>query len=624
MSRELGPSKQSRAAADASMLVELQRRAIEAVTYSQRTNLNKPVFYYNIPSILTGSSAVFGLDRVIDRTGSSPAPAPAPAPPPEPTYSVVPNIASVDEGTSVVFTVTTTDVADGTTLYWTTNGTASADDFSDGNTTGTVTITGNTGTITRALELDAIASETETFTIQIRTGSVSGSIVATSGTVSIVDKTAVYAVSESTTSVNEGSSVTFTVTTANVADGTTLYWTTSGTTAASDFSDDTASGSFTITSNSGSIVRTLKSDLSTEGSETFTLSVRTGSTSGTVVATSNTVTINDTSVTPTANFSWGEQLSSPAVNYTGLRTTSGFSAIIMTRATDTDGAEGPYISTDNGATFTRQVTGMSPFGAGIYSADVCVARSNGLIMYAANRGTPTESTLWKSTNGGANWSSISPVTAVWTNIVCSADGQVVLAANASSANASYSQRCIYSTNGGSTWSIVSAFSGQYERTGFDMSADGTRMYVINLGANTLPMRRSTNTGSTWSTITGSFRFYRVRCSDDGLTVIAARAVSSGTTYPYISKDGGTTWNDVTGVPARANWGDCAISGDGQTIAVSSGSLGTGTIWASADGGTTWSEQTSAGSRLWLSMAINSNGTRIVAGGTSIRAWVGTR
>jgi len=108
-----------------------------------------------------------------------------------------------------------------------------------------------------------------------------------------------YSVSPSTSSVNEGSPVTFTVTTTNVADGTTLYWTTntiSGTINASDFSDSTVSGSVSITSGTASIVRTLANDVTTEGSESFQLQIRTGSTSGTIVATSSTVTINDTSV----------------------------------------------------------------------------------------------------------------------------------------------------------------------------------------------------------------------------------------------------------------------------------------------------------------------------------------
>ena len=110
-----------------------------------------------------------------------------------------------------------------------------------------------------------------------------------------------FAVSPSTASVNEGSSVTFTVTTTNVSDGTTLYWslnTVSGTINTSDFTGAAVTGSFSISSNTGSVALTLANDTTTEGSESFQLQVRTGSTSGTIVATSSTVTIGDTSLSP--------------------------------------------------------------------------------------------------------------------------------------------------------------------------------------------------------------------------------------------------------------------------------------------------------------------------------------
>ena len=57
-------------------------------------------------------------------------------------------------------------------------------------------------------------------------------------------------------------------------------------------------GSFKVYSNSATITRTLRNDLTTEGSESIILNVRTTSTSGTIVATSNTVTVNDTSIAP--------------------------------------------------------------------------------------------------------------------------------------------------------------------------------------------------------------------------------------------------------------------------------------------------------------------------------------
>ena len=220
-----------------------------------------------------------------------------------PTYSVSPSASSLNEGSSVTFTVTTTNVPNGTTLYWSTNtvsGTVNASDFSDTANSGTVTINSNSGTIVRTLSNDVTTEGTEIFQLQIRTGSTSGEIVATSSNITINDTSLAptYSVSPSATSRNEGLSVTFTVTTTNVTNGTVLYWTTNAVTGivdSSDFTDAATSGTVTINSNSGTITRTLRSDGITEGSESFQLQIRTGSTSGTIVATSSTITINDTS-----------------------------------------------------------------------------------------------------------------------------------------------------------------------------------------------------------------------------------------------------------------------------------------------------------------------------------------
>jgi hypothetical protein len=115
----------------------------------------------------------------------------------------------------------------------------------------------------------------------------------TEGSGSPIDPT--YSVAASTTSVNEGSSVTFTITTTNIPNGTTLFWSTlriSGTINANDFTGGQLTGSFTITSNSGSVVRGIATNADT-GTDSFQLQIRTVSTAGTVVATSATVTINN-------------------------------------------------------------------------------------------------------------------------------------------------------------------------------------------------------------------------------------------------------------------------------------------------------------------------------------------
>lgn len=105
-------------------------------------------------------------------------------------------------------------------------------------------------------------------------------------------------------SVNEGNTVAFSVSniTANAfayANGI-YYWTTnsiSGTITAADFVGSANTGSFTITNGSGTISRTVLADVTTEGTEIFTISVRENSTGGNIIATSANVTIVDTSLT---------------------------------------------------------------------------------------------------------------------------------------------------------------------------------------------------------------------------------------------------------------------------------------------------------------------------------------
>lgn len=108
---------------------------------------------------------------------------------------------------------------------------------------------------------------------------------------------ATYSISPNVASVNEGLSVAWTITTTDFGSGT-LYYTNSGTASDSDFVDGLNSGSITITNDSGTLTKTLVNDITTEGSETIVIQLRTDSTSGTIVATASSVTVNDTSITP--------------------------------------------------------------------------------------------------------------------------------------------------------------------------------------------------------------------------------------------------------------------------------------------------------------------------------------
>lgn len=222
------------------------------------------------------------------------------------------------------FIVYTENVPEGVTLYWEIfgiSGNVTAADFEPASLTGSFV----TSFITFApvwpdlndgdldptkynasiffvyVKGDGLTEGLETFKIRIRTDSVNGPIVATCPTAQKItdnSQTAVptYDPTPLTSSVNEGSTVTFRVYTENVTQNTTLYYTTT----ASSADVSPTSGSFQVSSTYGSgyygdVTITALADTTTEGNETFQLQVRTGSTSGTIVGTSSAVTINDTS-----------------------------------------------------------------------------------------------------------------------------------------------------------------------------------------------------------------------------------------------------------------------------------------------------------------------------------------
>ena len=222
-----------------------------------------------------------------------------------PSYRIFSSATSVNEGSSVTFTANANNVETGTTLYYDITGSVgiASIDFTNNSLSGSLVISGSFdlgfGSTTLTLANDVTTEGTETFNMNLRTGSISGTIIGTSSTITINDTSIPSAtVTPSTSSLNEGSGVTFNVTSNQLS--TTLYWTLStisGTINTSDFAGAAVSGSFsTDGTGAGSVALTLANDTTTEGTESFQLQVRTGSTSGTIIGTSVTVTINDTSV----------------------------------------------------------------------------------------------------------------------------------------------------------------------------------------------------------------------------------------------------------------------------------------------------------------------------------------
>lgn len=215
--------------------------------------------------------------------------------------SCSPNSGTYNEGSTITFTITVDGYENTNTVYYSivaVSGTINTSDFADSATTGSFTVNASgVGSFSKTLTLDATSETTDSFKVEIRDGSTSGTIIGESGTFTITNPS--FSITPSSGSFNEGSSITWNVSTTNVNNGTTLYYSYGGTPANSNDISSSLTGSFTINSNSGSFTTISRNDFTTEGNETLTAYVRIGSTSGTIAA-SNTVTINDTSLTPTA------------------------------------------------------------------------------------------------------------------------------------------------------------------------------------------------------------------------------------------------------------------------------------------------------------------------------------
>jgi len=236
-----------------------------------------------------------------------------------PTYAISAALPStLNEGQiGINYGVATTNVAIGTLLYWDTEvvtGNIIAADFQGGTLSGSVSIsqTGGGGAyIYRAASADTTTEGTETFRLRLFTDVSRTNLVATSDLISINDISTnlpTYSLTANSTGhpvnpsyIDENGTYTasFTVNTTDVSNGTILYWTTTGTNITNnDFTDNATTGTVTINNNTAQISRTARADQTTEGTELFSIQLRTSSYSGTIVASSSNRTILDTSKTP--------------------------------------------------------------------------------------------------------------------------------------------------------------------------------------------------------------------------------------------------------------------------------------------------------------------------------------
>ena len=120
---------------------------------------------------------------------------------------------------------------------------------------------------------------------------------------------------------------------------------------------------------------------------------------------------------------------------------------------------------------------------------------------------------------------------------------------------------------------------------------------------------SSDLGISWENPTQPKSWGKIAASTDG-TKLAAIDNAYGGGYIYTSTDSGVTWTEQTAAGKRT-WKSIASSSDGAKLAAVEGGV-TGGIYTSTDSGVTWTEQTAAGKRTWKSIASSFDGTKLAA------------
>lgn len=206
---------------------------------------------------------------------------------------IVPTITvdlSINEGETIPVNITY--IGPNATYYWTIlHDTTTTSDLLASSGSFVVSDSRGTGSFTISSISDYLTEGVETFQIEIRSGSITGPVIVTSESIILTSTSSTPGVEISSDLITEGEPVTVSVNNA-IPDGT-LYWTIlNDTTDQWDFDD--VSGSFTVASGTGSFNIQVPVDYSiVEGNETFRVQIRSGSITGTVVATTDPITVID-------------------------------------------------------------------------------------------------------------------------------------------------------------------------------------------------------------------------------------------------------------------------------------------------------------------------------------------
>ncbi len=254
--------------------------------------------------------------------------------------------------------------------------------------------------------------------------------------------------------------------------------------------------------------------------------------------------------------------------------------------------------------------------------------------------------LWKSTNGGTNWTTSTDALAhLGTSglaINPTNPSIMYLATGDGDANDTYSIGVLKSTNGGDTWSttglnwavtnsrsireillhpenpdivLVATSNGVYrsinagvswtqEQTGNFRDIEASKAFGSNtfFASTSTEVFKSTNSGDTFTsvyTVTGSNRIELAvtNANTDYIYALASLSTDSGFKGLYRSTDGGTSWSTMSTTPNILGYSENGSGAGGQgwyDLCIAADPLVANTIyiggvntWKSLDGGVTW-------------------------------------
>ncbi|MDB5105962.1 MAG: hypothetical protein JWP91_3651 [Fibrobacteres bacterium] len=265
-------------------------------------------------------------------------------------------------------------------------------------------------------------------------------------------------------------------------------------------------------------------------------------------------------------------------------------------------------------------TAIGPGNIGGRTRSLVVDPTNPNILYLGAVGGG----LWKSVNGGANWTVLSDFMASIAigslvidpknpNILYAGTGEIYPYDGLRGAG------IFKSTNAGVTWTQLSFTANPNWYYVPRLAISPTNSQVL-LACTQTGIWRTTDGGATWSLTT----------SDVGVDVHfhptdGNKAVASTSANPAMwSADGGATWNVSTGMPSFSGRSELAIAKSNPNVMYASVYNNNGDLYRSTDGGHTWAAQNTGnaltGGQGWYDNAIwvdPLNENNLLLGGTGL-------